>query len=140
MSQENLEIVRAAFEAVSDGDAGVFFQMASPDIRVYPRPEEPDAADEYRGLEGLMDYLVNWYGQWDDYDVEPLNLIDAGEQILVITRERGRVRSTGMDLVEDFHHSFVIRDGKAVEWRMYDSRAEALDAVGLSEQDVHSDT
>ena len=133
MSQENVEIVRRAFEAASDGDVGVWFQAADPDIRVYPRPEEPDAADEYRGLDGLMEYLTNWYSQWDVYEAEPLEMIDAGEHVLVVARERGRVERTGLEVVEDFSHSFVVRDGKVVEWHMYDSHAEALEAVGLSD-------
>jgi ketosteroid isomerase-like protein len=133
MSQQNVEIVRRAWEASSDGDVGVWFQAADPDIRVYPRPEEPDAADEYRGLDGLMDYLVNWYGQWDVYESEPLEMIDAGEHVLVIARERGRVERTGMEVIEDFTHSFVVRDGKIAEWHMYDSHADALKALGLEE-------
>jgi ketosteroid isomerase-like protein len=133
MSQENVQTLRRLFEAASDGDVGVWFQGADPDIRVYPRPDEPDAADEYRGLDGLMEYLMNWYGQWDVYESEPLEMIDAGEHVLVVARERGRVERTGMEIVEDFTHSFVLRDGKVTEWRMYDSHAEALEAVGLSE-------
>jgi ketosteroid isomerase-like protein len=133
MSQENVQTLRRLFEAASDGDVGVWFQAADPDIRVYPRPDEPDAADEYRGLDGLMDYLMNWYSQWDVYESEPLEMIDAGKHVLVIARERGRVERTGMEVVEDFTHSFVLRDGKVTEWRMYDSHAEALEAVGLSE-------
>ena len=66
MSQENVELVRRGFEAVADGDLGVWFRLADPDIRVRPRPAEPDAGDEYQGLDGLMDYAVNWYSQWDE--------------------------------------------------------------------------
>ncbi len=133
MSQENLNTLRRLFEAASEGDVSVWFQGADPDIRVHPRSEEPDAAEEYRGLDGLMDYLLNWYSQWDFYESEPLEMIDAGEHVLVVARERGRVERTGMEVVEDFCHSFVVRDGKVLEWHMYDSRADALEAVGLSE-------
>jgi ketosteroid isomerase-like protein len=133
MSQENVEIVRRTFEASSDGDVGVWFQAADPDIRVYPRSEEPDAADEYRGLDGLMDYLVNWYSQWDDYEIDPIEIIDAGKHVLVVTRERGRVERKGVEVEENFNHSFVLRNGKVVEWHMYDSHADALEALGLRE-------
>lgn len=133
MSEENVQIIRAAFDAYADGDAGVWFQATHPDIVVHPRPAEPDAADEYRGLDGLMDYLVNWFGQWDSYESEPIEIIDAGEHVLVVARERGRVESSGIEVVEDFWHSFTLRDRKVVEWNMYDSRADAFDAVGLSQ-------
>jgi uncharacterized protein len=133
MSQENVETMRRLYDAYSKGDISVWLQGVDPDIRVYPRSEEPDAADEYRGLDGLMEYLANWLGQWDVYESEPLEMIDAGEHVLVIARERGRVERTALEVVEDFTHSFVLRDGKVVEWHMYDSHAKALEAVGLSE-------
>ena len=133
MSQENVEAVRRAFEAAAEGDVGVWFQSADPDIRVYPRPAEPDAADEYRGFDGLMDYLTNWYSQWDEYEVEPVEFTDAGEHVLVQVREHGRVERTGVEVEEVFSHSFVLRDGKTVEWHMYDSHADALEALGLRE-------
>ena len=133
MSQENVEIVRGLFEAASAGEPGDYLQAFGEDITVHPRPAEPDAADEYRGHEGLLEYLVNWFGQWDVYEAEPIEIVDAGEQVLVVARERGRVERTGIEVVEDFSHSFVVRDGKVREWHMYDSHPEALEAAGLSE-------
>jgi ketosteroid isomerase-like protein len=132
MSQENVEIVRRGFERVADGDLGAWLELADPEIRIRPRPAEPDAADEYSGLDGLMDYAVNWYSQWDEYEVEPIDIIDAGEHVLVRTRERGVVERTGVEVSEEFSYSFALRDGKVVEWRMYDSHDEALEAVGLA--------
>jgi ketosteroid isomerase-like protein len=133
MSQENVEVVRRGFERVVDGDVGAWFELADPEVRVHPRSAEPDAADEYRGLDGLMEYAVNWYAQWDEYEVEPIDITDAGDHVLVRTRERGVVERTGVEVVQEFSHSFALRDGKVIEWRMYDSHAEALEAVGLSE-------
>jgi ketosteroid isomerase-like protein len=133
MSEENVQVMRRLFDAYTEGDVSAWFQAADPDIRVHPRPAEPDAADEYRGLDGLMDYLVNWLGQWDVYDAEPLEIIDAGEHVLVVARERGRVESTGIEVVEEFWHSFALQDGRVTEWNMYDSRGDAFAAVGLSQ-------
>lgn len=125
------EIVRAALEESAEGDVGVWFRMADPDIRVLPRPAEPDAAAEYRGLDELMDYLVNWYSQWEEYEFETVEIVAAGEHVLAVMRERGRLEGSGLEVEEDFSHSFRLRDGKVVEWRMYDSHAEAREAVGL---------
>jgi ketosteroid isomerase-like protein len=101
-----------------------------PEVRVLPRPAEPDARSEYRGLDELMEYLVNWYGQWEEYDVEPVSIEDVGEYVLAVVRERGRLKGSGLEVQENFSHSFVLRDGKVVEWRMFDSHAEALKALG----------
>ncbi len=131
MAQGDADIVRAAFADAAEGDVAVWFRAADPDIRVLPRPAEPDAADEYRGLDELMDYLVNWYSQWEEYEVEPVEIVDANDYVLAVVRERGRMESTGLEVEEDFSHSFLLRGGKVVEWRMYDSHPEARAAVGL---------
>ena len=35
---------------------------------------------------------------------------------------------------------WTLRNGKALRVRYYDDKAEALEAVGLSEQDAHADS
>jgi ketosteroid isomerase-like protein len=115
MSQENVEVVRRAFEALAEGDLGILFRLADPDVCVRPRPAEPDAAEEYRGLDGLMEYAINWYSQWDEYESEPIEILDAGDQVVVRARERGFVERTGVEVREDFSHTFRFRDGKVVE-------------------------
>ena len=81
-----------------------------------------------------MEYLVNWFGQWDEYESELVEITDAGEHVLVVARERRkRLAQSEIEVVEDFTHSFVLRDGKVTEWHMYDSHAAALEALGLSE-------
>jgi ketosteroid isomerase-like protein len=119
------------FEASADGDLGAWFRAADPEIRVLPRPAEPDARGEYRGLDELMEYLLNWYGQWEEYEVEPVSLEDVGDHVLAVVRERGRLEGSGLEVEEDFSHSFVLREGKVAEWRMYDNHAEARRALGL---------
>jgi hypothetical protein len=52
--------------------------------------------------------------------------------VLVVLRERGRTERTGLEVVEEQSHSFVMCNGKVAEWHMYDSHAEARAAVGLS--------
>ena len=133
MSQENLEILRRVFEEAAGGDVKRLVQSADPDIRVFPCLVQLDAAPEYRGLDGLMEYLTNWYGQWEEYEGGGRRVHRRGEHVVVVVRERGRVERTGLEVEADFTHWFVLRDGKTVEWHMYDSHTDALQAVGLRE-------
>jgi ketosteroid isomerase-like protein len=123
--------VRRAIDESAEGDVGAWFRVTAEDVRVYPRPAEPDAAEVYNGLDGLMEYLTNWYSQWDEYEAELVGLEPAGERVLAVFRERGRVERTGLEVEEEFTHSFLVRDGKIAEWHMYDSNADARAALGL---------
>jgi ketosteroid isomerase-like protein len=133
MSQENVEIVRQGMEAFNQNDFEGWFAIASTEIKLYPRPEEPGVLTVYEGWDGVMEYLVNWYSQWEDYEGEPVEFLDAGDQVLVVMRERGRLERDRLEVEQEFSHSFKLREGSVVEWRMYDSHEQALEAVGLSE-------
>jgi ketosteroid isomerase-like protein len=105
MSEENVQSMRRAWRASPKGTGAAFVGISDPDIRVSPRPADPDADEEYRGPDGLMEYLKNWYGQWDEYEVELAEITDAGDHVLAVIHERGRVKRTGIDVREDFSYS-----------------------------------
>jgi ketosteroid isomerase-like protein len=132
MSQENVEIVRRAFEAVGRSDLEGWFATASPELKVYPRREEPGVKDCYEGVDGMLEYVANWYSGWEEYTVEPERFIDGGEYVVVDVREIGVAKQSGLRVEENFGHAFKVRDGKIVEWRMFGPVREALEAVGLS--------
>ncbi|HKF79940.1 MAG TPA: nuclear transport factor 2 family protein [Thermoleophilaceae bacterium] len=133
MSQADVETLRALATTVAEGDATAWLRAMDPAVRVYPRSEEPGVRAVYDGWDGVMEYMVNWYSQWEDYEVEPLEFLDAGDQVLVVIQERGRMDREGLNVTQEFSHSFKLREGLVVEWRMYDSHEQALEAVGLSE-------
>ena len=133
MSQENVEIVRRGMEAFNQNDFEGWFAIASTEIKLYPRPEEPGVLTVYEGWDGVMEYLVNWYSQWEDYEGEPVEFLDAGDQVLVVMRERGRLERADSRSNRSSATRSKLREGSVVEWRMYDSHEQALEAVGLSE-------
>ena len=132
MSQEDVETLRAVFEATAAGDAAAWLRAMDPEVRLYPRSEEPGVRAVYEGWDGVMEYLVNWYSDWEHYETEAVKYLDAGDQVLVVLRERGRMERSGIEVEQEFSHSFTLRDGRIVEWRHYNSHQDALEAVGLS--------
>ena len=43
------------------------------------------------------------------------------------------LNQSGIEVEQEFSHSYTVRDGKVVEWRHHDSYEQALEAVGLRE-------
>jgi ketosteroid isomerase-like protein len=132
MPSENTDLVRRTLAAYARSDLETALTILDPKVRVYPRSEEPGAKEVYEGHEGLFAYLENWMGQWDEYETEPVSFRDApGDRVMVVMAERGHLKRTGITLNEDFTHSFTVSGGRVTEWRMYDSHAQALEALGL---------
>jgi ketosteroid isomerase-like protein len=72
---------------------------------------------------------------FDDYRMVAEEFIDAGDdQVLVFAREGGRGKGSGAEVeTHPTAHLYRIRAGKAVRMQSYWERADALEAVGLSD-------
>ena len=71
---------------------------------------------------------------WGDVALEPVESIDAGEGVVVVTSMRGRGKGSGtpVDALIAFAYEFRA-DGRIVRSRAFFSRSEALEAAGLEE-------
>jgi ketosteroid isomerase-like protein len=128
----NTDLVKRLLLAYGQSDFPTALAILDDGVRIYPRSEEPGVDEVYTGHEGLFDYMGNWLGQWDDYATEPISFREApGDRVMVVIAERGHLKRSGITLDEEFTHSFAVQGGKVTEWHMYDSHAQALEALGL---------
>jgi ketosteroid isomerase-like protein len=92
MSQENVETVRAAFEA-----SGSFLSAFGEDVEMHASNWGLDPG-VFRGQEAIRTWLRNWIGTWDDYEAEAYEYLDAGPHVVVEQMQRGRNKRTGLPL------------------------------------------
>src|SRR5215207_10565572 len=133
MSQENVEIVKAALDAWPRGlDALAEYWTDDIDHRaiegaLYDR-------GPMHGKEAVRDYLRDWLDMFDDFKVEPVELIDAGEdQVVGVLRVSGRAKLSGVETDLTYAVVYTIRDGKIARGREYWTKEQALEAAGLRE-------
>src|SRR5690348_652555 len=112
MSQENVELVRAGFEAAVAGDAAAFEGYLTPDLEIVQPPEVPDAKT-YRGPTAMRDAMDDWPSEWEDFRMELLEVIDVSDDTLVgVTRHRGRGGHSQIELDFQVFYVFRLRDAK----------------------------
>src|SRR5215212_7661492 len=70
MSQENVEIIRNAFDAFSRGDIEAVLAVCDENIVVRQPRELPGVAPEQHGHAGVLEAFAIWPEQWDDYYIE----------------------------------------------------------------------
>ena len=140
MSQENVEVVRRANEALNRGDIEGFLAFYSEDVEAEDLMNAPDVPRAVHGIQAYRQMLKAWVGTFDDFRADIVEFIDAGHQVVCVTDYSGKGRE-GLTTNLRVADVFEVRSGKVVRATLsYSSREEALEAVGLSEQDAHADS
>ena len=134
MSRENVEILRRGYEALAAGR--LEFDTIHPEVEWRGPAEFPDLAEPHYGHEGVKQYMAKLGEMFDDYRMVAEEFIDvSADQVLVISREGGRGKSSGAEVeTHPTAHLWTFRDGKAVRMQSYWERSDALEAVGLGEE------
>ncbi len=133
MSRENVEIVRRFVALYEAGDRGAWRDYFDPECTWDTSGTAFPMAGVYRGHEGVETFFREWLSTWDDYRFEPREVVDLGEAVMVTFRQGGRGRASGIEVDREFVGLYNVRDGLIFRYQQFESREEALEAVGLSE-------
>jgi|SRR5918994_6734667 ketosteroid isomerase-like protein len=131
MSQENVEIVRAAIDAHNRGDIDAAFKDAAPDFKY----DQTRAVGTDRGvfnLEQFQSLLATFTDTWESFTIGADELIDAGEDVVMPFTNVARGRD-GIEVQARGIWVWTVRDGSIVRACLYQDRQEALEAAGLKE-------
>ena len=138
MSQENVEIVKAAIDAINRGDLEGVLKDADPDFEFdFSRAVGPVQGvfklDQTRGL------LEELFGMWEAVRWEIDELREVGDHVAasITAYVRGR---DGIEITARPSWVWTFRDGRIVRQCFFQEWQEALEAVGLSEQDAPADS
>jgi ketosteroid isomerase-like protein len=130
MSEENVEVVRKAiaYEYYGVGDRAEAEVIFDPHVVLNPIDEEPSS-----GFDAMRADMERWASAFDELEVTIEEIIDAGDQVVVVAYHQGRGRTSGVNVDTRFYEVYTLREGKV--WRVdeYTERAEALEAAGLQE-------
>jgi len=138
MSQENVEIVRALLNAYNAGDLDAFVALHDPNVIWAPLEGWPEA-DTLVGREACMNQYERLREAFDvDRGEAITDFIAAGDRVVV--RINWRAMGRGPDMNMELTRVLTVRKGKIFIIEDFWDHAEALEAVGLSEQDAHADS
>jgi ketosteroid isomerase-like protein len=132
MSQENVELVRRSLDSFNRG------RLAMDDIA---EDFEMDWSNSigplrgvYHGREELNVVFQSFREAWDSpkWEMQEAIALD-GERVLVVNRVRMRGRASHVHVDATGVQVWTIRSGKLASVKLYQSKAEALEALGLKE-------
>lgn len=127
MSREDVEVVRAIHERWRRGDSAR--ELFDPEIE-WSTPHPDGSA--IRGREELLALLRRSAGAWQDFRLELDEIRDVGgHRDLVLFLESARGRVSGLETRVRPTGIWTVRDGRAISFKAYGDRTEALEPVGL---------
>ena len=131
MSQENVDIVRAAYEAWNAGDMETFRELCHPDVIMRAIEGWPEPGP-YVGREAVMGWLAQLRETWDADTVElTSDFIATGDRVAARTiwhgAGRGPEANMGMTIVQ------TVRDGRIFYVEYFWDHSKALETLGLSD-------
>ena len=132
MSQEeNVEVLRRLSEQFSrTGETD--FSVIDPGA-VFDNSNAIFDGAVYRGHDGVRTYVSLLRGMWEGVRFEPQEFIAVDEDRVIVAV---RMVMRGRDEIETVAHSatlYTLSEGKITHAKAFQSKAEALDAVGLRE-------
>jgi ketosteroid isomerase-like protein len=132
MSEENVEIVRKAIDAFVGGDLDAAVRDNDSDVEVDFSRSHGIEAGVYHGTEDVRAFWSNFFDAFDRISVAVDEFIDCGDHVVVPNRTRFCGRE-GIEVEAQSVFVVTLRKKRIAEWRLFQTRADALKAVGLEE-------
>ncbi len=134
MSQENVEIVRKAFDAFSRDDLEGTLEQFAPDLEFYPTGRFMDTQPVYHGPEGWTDFWHTFHEAWEQITISIERIEDVGDdRVLVSGTFHGTGRGSGVEATVESAWLVKVKDGLIAVNHSFARRDEALEAAGLTE-------
>ena len=128
MQAGNAEVVREIIDALNSGDVDGVLAGMDPDFEWRPLEDSP-IAGTYRGHEQVRRYVEDWLSTFDIVRVEPEEVSEVDDHVVVVVRGHGRGRASGVELHSRFCQVWTLRGGRAVRMQEYPTREVGLAAL-----------
>jgi ketosteroid isomerase-like protein len=146
MSRENIELVRRLYAQggpfalpLSPEEEGVlidrlFEEFYDEQVEIRMPADYPEGEQVHVGRRGMAELIAMLRDSWTEFRFEPERFIEAGDSVMVFIRVVAQGGASGLATERETAHVWALRDGRLSSIQIYRDRAQALEAVGLSER------
>jgi ketosteroid isomerase-like protein len=132
MSRENVEVVRRHTEAWNRQDLRTWLASYSSGGELDWSRSRGPLKGVYRGPGELEVFWDAFWSTFEDIQVEMHGFTEVGSEVVVSNTAHIRGRD-GIEVVARSTYVFTVENGQITRQRMFQGRAEALEATGLRE-------
>jgi len=125
MSTAEVEILEQGYAALNRGDLSVVRGLLHPEIE-WHEPAPSLEAGTHRGRESFERFLSGWLESFEDFRVEPQQIVERGDRLIVVVRQTGRGRVSGVQVDATLAHIWTVDGGLAIRWEAIPDPNRAL--------------
>ena len=133
MSRANVELLRRYLDGWEIGDTSFIAALYHPEVEFIPLRVGTEGA--YHGLDGMERFVADTVEAFDKFEAQ-FEYSDQGERVLAWGTLHVRGRGSGLETEVETGGIFDFRDGKVVRWQDFGSKAAAVAAAGLPDQEA----
>ena len=127
---DGVEIVTRVIDAFNRADVDAVLEASSDDFELDFSNSRGPLSGVYRGLEEARGFLTSFFEPWAALDVGLEELVELGDdRVLTVSEVRTRGQGSGAEVNATGAMIWTVRDGEVTAAKMYQSKAEALEAV-----------
>jgi ketosteroid isomerase-like protein len=131
MSQENVDAIRAAVEAMNRRDIEGVLQLMDPKVRFEHRLAALEG--DFVGIDGVRGWFADLVETFDAWQIHCPDIRDLGDRVLAL----GIIKATGTESGVETELPLTVvarfKDERITHFTDFGDRAKALEAAGLSE-------
>lgn len=123
------DVVEKAYQVLATGDVPTFLGLLDDNVEWTEAAGFPYAGT-YHGPQAILEGVFARLGrEWDDFKIDPNQLVADGDAVVVIGTYSGTYKSTGKSFSARFAHAFTVKDDKIVQFEQITDSAEVNKAL-----------
>jgi ketosteroid isomerase-like protein len=136
-SNDGIEMAKRGYEAFRRKGPDGILEFLDPEIEWRAWSRFARAPNVVRGHDGVRELFSVYQENFEDLKAEPVEFIEAPDgRVLVPFRLTGREKGSGREMQMDLVHVWTRgENGLVTRVEVYESRRDALKAVGLNDTD-----
>jgi ketosteroid isomerase-like protein len=131
MSQENVDRMREAIEAMNRRDIQAVLRGMDPEVRFEHRLAALQG--NFVGLDGVRGWFADLVEHFNAWQIDCADIRDLGDRVLAL----GTIKATGTESGVETELPFTVvaryADGRLTRFTDFGDKDQALEAAGLSE-------
>jgi uncharacterized protein len=113
MADENVEVIRGAYDAFARGDIPAIIQILHDDVDWHVPAALPHRFEAH-GHDEVRQFFEKLVGMWEGLAVEIDQIVASGDHVVVLGRANGKI--DGKEAGYGFAHVWVLADRRATRF------------------------